>query len=302
VQNIVLQSAIYLGTMLMGVLLKHKGFFRTQDRDVLSKIILNLTLPAMLVSSFNGVRLDFWFVISFLLGLLVNAVMVVCALVMGRDGSPDLRAVYAVTVAGLNLGILTLPYMQGVLPEGVPYLCMFDVGDTIFTLGIIYAVAASLKGQQHGFHPKKFLRDLFSSVPFDAYVVMVTLSLLHISLPAPLIQAADFIGRSNGFLAMLMVGISLEFHLDHTALMDTFKILAARYAIGVVSALAIFFLLPAPLVMRQILAAAAFSAIPTVSVVYCNKLQIDSAIPGLVVPLTTLLSFLVMPAVLLLIS
>jgi predicted permease len=130
---------------------------------------------------------------------------------------------------------------------------------------------------------------------------MVTLSLLHISLPSSVLQAADFLGRGNGFLAMLMVGISLEFHVNRADIRDTANILILRFALGVAAALSIFFLIPAPLPMRQILAAAVFSATPTVSVVYCNKLHIQSSVPGLIVPLTTLLAFVFMPIVLLLV-
>ena len=58
-QAVVLQSAIYLGTMLLGFSLKQIGLFRTEDRVVLGNVILYITLPAMLISSFNGVRLDY---------------------------------------------------------------------------------------------------------------------------------------------------------------------------------------------------------------------------------------------------
>jgi predicted permease len=53
--------------MLLGFSLKQISLFRTEDRAVLGNVILYITLPAMLISSFNGVRLDYWFVISFLL-------------------------------------------------------------------------------------------------------------------------------------------------------------------------------------------------------------------------------------------
>ena len=297
-ETIVLQSAIYPGVMLLGFALKQFGFFSLSDRALLGKIILNITLPAMLVGSFDGVQPDFWFVVALLLGLAVNGAMILLALAVSRRKSPEAQAIYTVTSAGLN-GAITLPYMQTVLPAGMPYLCMFDVGDTVFTLGLTYAVAASRIGNKHGFRFSQFLRDLFSSIPFDTYLILVTLSLLHISLPTPVLTAADFIGRGNGFLAMLMVGISLDLHMDPSARKDALSVLAIRCGIATAVALAILFLLPAPLVMRRILAAAVFSAAPSVSVVYCSKLHLSPAIPGLIVPLTTLLSFVIMPLILL---
>ena len=58
---------------------------------------------------------------------------------------------------------------------------------------------------------------------------MTMLSLLHIRLPEPVLLAADFMGRGNGFLAMLLVGVSMDLRLDVSSLGEVIRILAVRY-------------------------------------------------------------------------
>ena len=297
-EAVFLQAAIYLGTMPLGYLLKRAGIFRLEDKQVLGNLIVYLTLPALLVSSFSGVQVDFWFLVSFLLGLGCNAAMVALAFLSSSGKSDAMRALYTINGAGFNLGNITIPFLREFFPGGIPYLCMFDTGDSFFTLGTTYAIASTQLGRKSGPVFKHILRSLLTSVPFDVYVIMTLLSLFQLSLPPAILQAADFLGQGNGCLAMLMVGISLELHLERSAVKDVLTLLALRYAAGAVFALSIYFLLPAPLVMRQILAVAVFSSAPNVCVVYSNRLGVDASVASALNPLSTLLSLPLMAAIL----
>ena len=292
------QAAIYIGTMALGYFLKRVGIFHSEDKKVLGNLIVYITLPALLISSFGGVTVDFWFLISFALGLGCNAAMVALAFLASRGKPVAMRALYTINGAGFNLGNITIPFLREFFPTGIPYLCMFDTGDSFFTLGTTYAIASTQLGQKRGPVSKNILKGLLSSVPFDVYVIMTVLSLLHLSLPPAVLQAADFLGRGNGCFAMLMVGISLELHLERSAIKDVLTLLFLRYAAGAVFALSIFFLLPAPPVMRQILAVAVFSSAPNVCVVYSNRLGVDASVSSALNPISTLLSLPLMAAIL----
>lgn len=301
-QQVFLQTAIYIGTMLLGYGLKRAGVFRIEDRKVLGNLIIYVTLPALLISSFADVRVDFWFIIALLLGIVCNGIQVAAAFFVARKKPPAMRALYTINAAGFNLGNITLPFLQSLLPAGIPYFCMFDTGDSFFTLGGTYAIASAQLGRKQGSVVKSVLISLLTSIPFDVYVIMMALSLLQIRLPDAILQAADFIGRGNGFFAMLMVGISLELKLDRASLRDVVTIVALRYAMAAVFSLAIFHLLPAPFLMRQILAVAVFASAPSACVVYSNKLGVDASVASAVNPITTILSLPLMAVILTVLS
>lgn len=295
-------AVIYMLTMFLGYFLKRTGVFRTEDKHVLSNLIFYVTLPAMLISSFSGAAVDFWYAAAFLLGLLVNVLMIAAAALASRKKGPELQALYTINCAGLNVGNLALPFLQNFFPAGVPYLCMFDTGDSFFSLGTTYAIACMRLGRESG--SNKFLnilKSLFRSVPFNVYLVMTVLSLLQIKLPGAVLQTADFMGRGNGFLAMLMVGVSLEIHLKREEVGEVVQMLLLRYACGAVSFGFIFYLLPAPLVMRQALALAVFAAAPNVALIYTNRLGVRTEIAAAMHPLSTAFMIPLMSAMMLLV-
>jgi len=299
--DVLIWAWTYMLAMFLAYALKRMGIFKLEDRRVFANLIFNITLPAMLVGSFSGITVDFWFIVSFLLGLLVNVLMLLTACAASAQKTPDLKGIYAINGAGLNLGNIGIPFLQNFFPQAIPYLCMFDTGDSFFSLGTTYAIAKMRMGQKSGPKLPAILSSLFHSVPMNVYVIMTALSLMKISLPGPVLALADFMGRGNGCLVMIMVGISLELNIDRDARKEIFSLLVLRYACGALSALAIFFLLPAPLVMRQALAPAMFAAVPSACMIYTDRLNVRMDIASALNPLSALLMVPIMSLVILLV-
>ncbi len=299
--DVLMWAGIYLATMLLGYVMKRAGIFRREDRKFLSDLVFYITLPAMLVSSFGDVSVDLWFVVSMLLGFGTNALMVAVSMLVSRKKPADLQALYTINGAGLNLGNITMPYLRNFYPAGIPYMCMFDIGDSFFSLGTTNAIATTRLGRRvEGSLVKNIAVGLGRSVPFDAYLVMTVLTLLQIRLPAPVLTMAEFLGAGNGFLAMLLVGISLEFDLDRSALGEVLSLLAVRYSCGALMALVIWFLVPAPPLMRSVLALAVFSPSPSAGLIYTTRLGVRVEIASALMPITTVLMIPIMSAMMLL--
>lgn len=87
-------------------------------------------------------------------------------------------------------------------------------------------------------------KKLFSSIPFDAYIVMTILSILKLQLPAVMISFADTAGGANAFLALLMLGIGFEIHMDREKIAQIVQILVMRYGIAVLMAVGFYFFAP----------------------------------------------------------
>ena len=138
--NVVMTALVYLLTMVMAYILKRVGLFHKEDKKVLSNLIFYITLPASLISSFAGAEVNVYYVIAILLGFLVNTVMVISGQIVSADKSPELKAIYSVNASGFNMACIAIPFLSTFYPAGVPYLCMFDVGDSFYTLGTTYAI------------------------------------------------------------------------------------------------------------------------------------------------------------------
>lgn len=301
--EVFLWSGIYLATMLLGYVLKRLGVFKAEDKKFLADLIFYVTLPAMLASSFTGVTVDLWLLAAIVLGFLTNVLMVVVAMFNSRRKDAGMQALFILNGAGLNLGNITMPFLRNFYPTGIPYMCMFDVGDAAISLGTTYALACMKLGEKsEGSRVRAAIGALLRSVSFDTYLLMTVLTLLHIQLPAPLRTFLDFAGKSNGFLAMLLVGIGLELHLERKDLGNVVLLLAGRYTCGIVMALVIWFLIPAPLLMRQVLVLAVFSPAPSGGLIFTNKLKLRVEIASALTPITTILMIPIMSAIMLMIG
>lgn len=272
--NVVMTALVYLLTMVMSYILKRAGLFHKEDKKVLSNLIFYITLPASLISSFAGAEVNVYYVIAILLGFLVNTVMVISGQIVSADKSPELKAIYSVNASGFNMACIAIPFLSTFYPAGVPYLCMFDVGDSFYTLGTTYAIGKMrLNGgskDKNENYVLTILKGLLTSVPFDTYMIMTILSFLNCRLPDFITMAADFCGKGNGFLTMIMIGVSLELHMSRESAKEVITLLSMRYVIGIIAAVLIYCVLPAPLVMRQILAAAMFASSAAVSIIYSD--------------------------------
>ncbi len=345
--KIIATSSIYLLTMLFAFVLKKVGLFHKEDKKTLSNLIFYVTLPASLISGFTGAQVNVYYVVSILIGFGVNTVMVIAGQLASARKGRKMQAIYAVNASGFNMACIAIPFLSNFYPDGVPYLCMFDVGDSFYTLGTTYAIAQMRMGQadkeklstqqeniwknaEHSLSGNIYketkenesgniinndsvenntklkksdiqisfiFKSLFTSVPFDVYFIMTILSFMNYKLPEIIIQAADFCGHGNGFLAMMMIGISLELNMSRETVGEVIQLLLLRYGIGIISAILIFCVFPAPLVMRQILCAAVFSSSAAVSIIYSEKLGVSTDIAAALNPLSTVLMIPVMALV-----
>mgnify|MGYP000664059034 CR=1 FL=1 len=310
--KIIATAAIYLLTMLLAYVLKKMGLFHKEDKRVLSNLIFYVTLPASLISGFSGAQVNIYYVVSILIGFGVNTVMVIAGQLAAAHKERDMQAIYAVNASGFNMACIAIPFLSNFYPAGVPYLCMFDVGDSFYTLGTTYAIAkmrinqknkeqntSEIKLNKSDIGVLEIVKSLFTSVPFDVYFIMTVLSFLNYRLPDIVIQAADFCGHGNGFLAMMMIGILFELNMSRETAGEVLHLLLLRYGRrrdGALNLL-IFCALPAPLVMRQILAAAVFSSSAAVSIIYSEKLGVSTDIAAALNPLSTALMIPIMVVV-----
>ena len=177
-------------------------------------------------------------------------------------------------------------------------ICCFPSG--MFERGS-YSLAAMVKEKKGGFHILPILKTLVRSVPFDAYIIMTVLSLLHLSLPAPITTFAGIVANANAFLAMLMIGVGFKLTGDRSQMGRVVKILAARYSVGIVLALVFYFVLPLPLEYRQALTILALSPMASAAPAFTGTLKSDIGLSSAVNSLSVVISTVLITVTLLMI-
>ncbi len=294
--SMLLKPAAFLFLIAFGYLLKRKGFFGPEDYRVPMKIILNLTLPCAVLVSFASYTIDSSLLIVILLGLGMNILMLGVGYLISRKYPRPIRAVWLNCIPSYNVGIFALPFLQsGMPPICLVVACLFDIGNAMMCNGTTYALSTNIMDGSGSLNLKSIGKNLIHSVSFVAYVVFLVITLCRIPIPEALVTFATPMANANVCLAMLMVGMMLDLHIEKTMLKDVLRIIGVRFAAAVVSALCFYFLLPLPLAVRQTLVIVSFCPISMVTTALTVK---AGGNPAMVACANSLSNFVFIPCVL----
>ena len=275
---VVLSKAIaFVLIILIGYICKRRGVFAPTDYQLISKIVLNITLPCAVISSFAHFQLDLSLLAAVALGLSGNCVMLFVALMLTRRETLAAKIFYIFSLAGYNIGCFTLPFAQAFLtPFAVVALCMFDVGNSIMCTGMTYALTASCIGYADGhkdrFSMKSIAEKLLHSAPFVVYISMLILSLAGVQFPKSVYTFTDIVGAANPFLSMLMIGMMFEIRLDKQAMGYVKELFSVRYLTSLACAGAFIYFAPFKQEVNYVIALAFMAPCTIIGPIFVEKL------------------------------
>lgn len=300
--SVLTRAMCFVAIIFLGYMLRKKGFFKEEDFHVMSKIVLKITLPAAIVTSFANKEIEVSLLFISLIGLAGGLLYMGAAYLMNLRTSKERRAFEVLNSTGYNIGNFTMPFAQSFLgPEGVMATSLFDTGNAFVCLGGAYSIASMIQGDGGKFSIMKILKTLVKSVPFDTYLIMIALALLHVPVPEPVTAFAGIIGNANAFMAMLMIGVGFRLSGDRAQMGIIVRILAVRYGISIALALGCFFLLPLGLEYRQALALLMFSPVASAAPAFTADLKGDIGLSSAINSFSILISITCIVGVLLLI-
>lgn len=290
--NVLIKAGCYIAIILLGILLRQAGFFKESDFSVLSKIVIKVTLPAALIVNAAGREIDPQLLVLALLGFGGGVLYVCVGWLLSRHADKETQAFNMLNHAGYNIGVFIIPFTESFLgATGVMTASIFDVGNAFVCLGGAYGVAAAVKDGK-GFDLKRVLKALAVSVPFLVHIGTVTMNLLHIPFPGPVVDCARIIASANSFLAMLMIGVGFKLTLEKSKLGRIVHILLVRYGIAAILALCFWFLLPFDATIRLALVILAVSPIGSAVPGFTAELKGDFGLSCSVNSLSILISII----------
>ena len=108
--------------MLLGVVLRRRGFFGPKDYVIPMKLVLNITLPAAAITGFASYRPEPKLLLCAVVGFALNWAVLLIAALVSRSKPREIRAVWLNTVPGYNIGAFALPFVQSFLSLWNAYL------------------------------------------------------------------------------------------------------------------------------------------------------------------------------------
>ena len=193
--NVVVWACTYMITMFLAYGLKKLGIFQVKDRKIFANLIFNVTLPAMLVSSFSTASVDLWYIVSFVLGLLVNVLMLTAACAISAKKSLDLKGIYDFAREGDIAELIPyidrqIQYNKAISEEGIKNQYGANVGKSIL---------------KHRHHEIREVAKAYAAAGSDARMAGCELPVVinsgsgnqGITVSVPVVKYAEYLGVSD---------------------------------------------------------------------------------------------------------
>lgn len=299
--NVLTRAGCFIAIILLGYLLKRFGLFKESDFSVLSKIVLKITLPAVIITNFANRDLDPSMFIFTLLSILFGGIYILLGFLFNIRRSKEQRAFEILNFPGYNIGCFALPFVQSFLgPAGMIATFLFDIGNGFICLGGAFSIASMVKDGSK-FSPIRIVRTLLKSVPFILYVVMPILCLTHVPIPGFVTSLAEIVGSANAFLSMLMIGVGFKLAADKTQIGGILRVLSVRFGFAFLFAFVCYFLLPFSLEVRKALLLLVFSPVGTAVPAFTGEMKSDVGLSSAINSISIICSIIFMVLILILI-
>lgn len=128
--------------ILIGYVCKRVGVVKEDDGDALARVILNVTLPALILKTVTNIEIDAALAVMPVVAILFCSASFGLAYLLFRRADSDRRGILMMCAMGFNIGLFAFPLVEGVWgAEGLAYLSMFDLGNAVIMFGLVYVVA-----------------------------------------------------------------------------------------------------------------------------------------------------------------
>jgi len=239
------QFIIIILLIALGYLLKRINFIKSADSQVLSTLVLNVTLPSLVIVNLNSANLDLSFSILPIMMLIYGILAKVIIVALFRKYDNHVKGSVGMMAASLNIGLFAYPLVETIWPKnGMIYFGMADIGGAIIMFGVTYFVGSYYSEGSDQFNFKFLGKKLISSIPLVTYIVMFILNMANIHLPKASIDFFTIISKANMPLSMILLGIMLSFRIEKQFLPIAVKYLIVHYGLGCIAGLLVHFFLP----------------------------------------------------------
>ncbi len=287
----------------LGVGIKKLGWVSKDDFGLFARLVLTITLPAALITSFNDYHLDRALLGLTVLGIAVTVVQQLIGYLLVRRAARQERAFAVLNSGTYNIGAFATPYLSGFMgPQAMIYSTLFDIGNAFASAGIGYGWGMALAGAPGAHRWRETVRSLATSPVFVTYLALLVLRLADWSFPAPVITFTSLVGSANPFLAMLMIGIGLELKLSAAKYARAARHLAVRYAFSALTAWAVWSWLPLPVEARLVVVMLLFAPIASMVPGFTGRAGLDVELSAFMTSVTLVVGIVAMPALYLLLG
>ena len=249
-----------LAIIALGYALKYFGVLKREDFRILSATLIHITVPAAVIVNFDNFIMQPTMAMIPLLCMTFFFIAAFFCRLITKHNSPSDKAFVLLNATTYNTGAYTMAFVQTLLPaSSVVAVSLFDIGNSPCCAVFNNIMASSILGKNKKISLRFVIHQLSHSFTFMFYLIITAKCLLRLPTPDFLLVPAKLIAPANVVLAMLSIGVGMEFHFPKNEIMLLIKCLVVRFSLAVPMALICWYLLPFDKYIRLALVMVSFS-------------------------------------------
>lgn len=291
--NVNNQFLLSMLIVILGYFCKKFNVLEEKDGESLSRIIFNITLPALIINTFSTIKIDFSLIMLTIISIIYGGIMAILALFIFKRESRSTRGMLSMLLPGFNIGLFAYPLVEAIWGEkSLKYFGMFDMGNAIILFCICYLIANYFSSSEENISFKSILKKISKSIPLLAYMLTLIVNIFGLHFPGTMIDIAKILSKANMPLSLLLLGLYLNFSFETSYWKNMGKILTFRYIIGLMVGATLFFIVPFDSLFRYTLLIGLILPIGLAVVPYAVEFNYDQRFVGTLSNITILISFL----------
>jgi predicted permease len=195
--------------ILVGFILKRKSILKSSDSQLLSKIVLNISLPALIFINLSKAEVSYDMLLLPVMALILSFFLLLIAYVYCRLRGYSKKTTWTIMIAAsmMNTGFIGFPVSLGVFGnDGFLHAIFYDLSTTI--LFIVYGMVLV---KEFGGSREDVIRQSFKFIPLWAVLFAVIFNVFNIPIFALAEDVLGYFADSTIPLIMLSLGLTIDF-------------------------------------------------------------------------------------------
>ena len=195
--------------ILLGVFLREINFLDQSGRDLLSKIVLYIALPAMIFINLKDATISPDMVWLPVLGIITSCALLVIAYLYCKVRHYSKRKTWTIMLAAslMNTGFIGFPVNLGVFGNiGFLHAIFYDLSTSALVVAYGIVLAREFGGDR-----REVLKKAVSFIPIWAVIFGLLFNAFNIHLIYVAESILDYFAQATIPLIMLSIGLSLDF-------------------------------------------------------------------------------------------
>ena len=143
----------------LGYLLKRFKILQEKDGEVIAKIIFKITLPALVLVTFDKVKIETSLMLIPIIVILYGIVTTFFGLLFFKNEERERKGSFLMLSSGFNVGLFAFPLVFAIWGmNGLTYFSMFDVGASFIVFGIAYILGSYFSEEGLNLNPVEIIK------------------------------------------------------------------------------------------------------------------------------------------------